>query len=69
MHRKPMWPNGLVGDEFAPPAIPPCGFRGELCPVSSSKHIHLLHQHQTNNKSRNGTKDDDCYVGYFCRMF
>jgi len=27
----PRWPGGKMGQQFAPPDTPPCGFRGELC--------------------------------------
>ena len=27
----PRWPGGLVGNSFAPPDTPICGFFGELC--------------------------------------
>ena len=36
--RPPVWPNGLVGQEYAPPDTPVCGFLGELCKDDSGKY-------------------------------
>jgi len=33
----PRWPGGKMGHEFAPPDIPLCGFRGELCSTADGQ--------------------------------
>lgn len=33
----PRWPNGLVGNQYAPPDVPVCGFREEFCQGYSGK--------------------------------
>ena len=34
-----MWPGGKVGDQFAPPDRPPCGFLNELCKAEKGSEV------------------------------
>jgi len=35
----PRWPGGKVGQQFAPPDTPACGFRGEFCKDGQGQNI------------------------------